>query len=271
LLARWTMDNENIAGDTIEDTAGHTSGPFHGVRMNGGPMTGAGILNEAAEFAGGPNDGDHQYIDLASHSATLGSRTQGTIAAWVKTDASAVNTVLTIFAASDTTASSVETRFFICNQCGGFPHGGLVYGTRGSSAPGDTVSSGVNLLDGAWHHVAVTVDGTNSVQLYIDGILNASGTGGFFGNLSTVNSMAIGRNKDSTGGGGQWFYQGLIDDICIYTTAQNAARASGHFQRLSTMQAPMAIRISRRGTGNTLTSTVCVISCSSRAKSSSRD
>jgi hypothetical protein len=38
----------------------------------------------------------------------------------------------------------------------------------------------------------------------------------------------------------------------------------------TTIQAPMAIRISRRGTGDILTSTVCVISCFFIAKSSSR-
>ena len=54
------------------------------------------------------------------------------------------------------------------------------------------------------------------VSLYIDAAPVGTGTGGFFGDLSAVNSLAIGRNKDSTAGGGQWFYDGLIDDVRIY-------------------------------------------------------
>jgi hypothetical protein len=223
LMARWTMNNADVTGDVIADVAGNAAGPFDGVKMNGGPATGIeGILGEAAEFAGGANNGDHQFIDLGAHTSTLGALTEGTIAAWVKPDMEGLTSdVLTIFSASDIDAPSVEARWFVSNG-GSFGTGNLVYGTRGSSADGTAFSTGTNLMDGLWHHVAVTVADDNTVSLYIDGDAVGGGVAGFFADLSAVNGMAIGRNKDNTAGGGQWFYDGLIDDVRIYDKAMTA-------------------------------------------------
>jgi hypothetical protein len=223
LIAHWSMDNNTIAGDIIVDTAGDTNGPYIGTKANGGPITGVpGKYGQAAEFAGGANNSDSHYIDLSPHATTLGTLTEGTISAWIKPDTAGLTSdVLTIFSSSDANAPSTETRLFVSNG-GTQGVGNLVYGTRGSSANGETVSTGVNLLDDAWHHVVVTVDDANNVALYIDGENVGNGTGGFFGDLSLVNSLAIGRNKDNTAGGGQWFYDGLIDDVRIYDKAMTA-------------------------------------------------
>ena len=72
----------------------------------------------------------------------------------------------------------------------------------------------MNLFDGGWHHVAVTVDSLNAVTLYINGVENGTGTAGFL-DIPDANTVSIGRNKDSAAGGGQWFYHGLIDDVLI--------------------------------------------------------
>ena len=94
-----------------------------------------------------------------------------------------------------------------------------MYGTRGAAVNGNIFSSGVDLLDGEWHHVAVTaVD--DWIVLYVDGKRVGSGEASFLGGFTGLNSISIGRNKDSTAGsGGQWFFDGLIDDVRVYDTA----------------------------------------------------
>ena len=64
----------------------------------------------------------------------------------------------------------------------------------------------------------------NAVNLYIDGQDAGGGVASFFGGLSAVSGMAIGRNKDNTAGGGQWFYDGLIDDVRVYDKAMTAPK-----------------------------------------------
>ncbi|MEX2185943.1 MAG: LamG domain-containing protein [Pirellulales bacterium] len=222
LLARYSMDNGHVAGDTIIDSAGFPLGPFNGAKQNGGPTTGVpGRFGQAAEFAGGANNGFNEHIDLSPHANLLSTLGEGTISAFIKPDTTDLTTdVLTIFAASDASAPSSEIRWFVSNG-GATGFGNLVYGTRGADINGNVVTSGVDLLDGQWHHVAVTVSSSDAVALYIDGELRGAGTATFFDGFSVLNSLSLGRNLDSTVGGGQWFFDGLMDEVRIYDRAMN--------------------------------------------------
>jgi hypothetical protein len=127
LVAHWTMDNADLNGDLVKDVAGSDDGPFDGYLMNDGPTMGVtGYVGEAAEFEGGENNGDYHYIDLSDHADTLGTMSEGTIAAYIKPDSEGLATdVLTIFAASDSFSPSVETRWFVSN--GGGPVRGISF------------------------------------------------------------------------------------------------------------------------------------------------
>ncbi|MEK9694054.1 MAG: LamG domain-containing protein, partial [Rhodospirillaceae bacterium] len=67
-------------------------------------------------------------------------------------------------------------------------------GTRGNTDDSDT--TGTNIRDGAWHHVALTRQSDNSWQLYVDGLVNYSGTG-MTGDVTGINEVAIGRRADN--------------------------------------------------------------------------
>lgn len=72
-------------------------------------------------------------------------------------------------------------------------------------------SSGVNVVDGNWHHVVGLKRGTN-LYLYIDGISQGSVQDAAEGDLDSTADISLGRQ-----GGG--YYSGLIDDLCIYSKA----------------------------------------------------
>ncbi|MEX2185942.1 MAG: LamG-like jellyroll fold domain-containing protein [Pirellulales bacterium] len=224
LLAHWTMDDADVVGNAVRDTAAAVDGPFDGAKTNGGPTTGvAGVVGQAAQFAGGASNGNNQFIDLSPHAATFGALGQGTIAAWVKPDTTGLQTdVLSIFTVSNGAAASEEMRFWVSNG-GAFGTGTLAYGVRAGTVDGSLISSASNLLDGNWHHVAVSIGAGNSAQLYVDG--NATGSAGVVSFLTglSANASAIGRNRDSTAGGGQWFFDGLIDDVGLWQQPRTAA------------------------------------------------
>ncbi len=229
LLAHWTMDSANISGTTVEDIVGG----LDGTAMNG-PGSTAGVLGEAIVLAGGDNNSNSQYVNLASHVSTIAALTQGSIAAWVRPDpylpTSPIHDVYSIFTVSNGSVGTGETRFYVDNTATA-NRGKLVYGRRSASAnaavDGSLSSASANLFDGNWHHVAATVDGAGLLTLYIDGVFEGNSgadTIGFL-NIISANSAAIGRNRDNTApatpleSAGQWFFDGGIDDVRLYDHA----------------------------------------------------
>ncbi|MCA9217475.1 MAG: hypothetical protein KDB27_30615 [Planctomycetales bacterium] len=244
LVVHYTFDDVDVDGDAIKDISGNG---LDGIKINDGPTTGfPGKIGQAASFAGGANNQDNDYVDMSAHADSLGQLTEGTLAAWVKpvtTEEAGgpdghLTDVLTIFAASDSTQGSAEMRWVVHTTTSPFSpggpggavgHGGMYLGARGVDFPDhliNDVDDEVSLLDGNWHHVAVTVDGDNEGTLFIDGgeVESYYLTGdaiSFMGDIipDGPDTLGIGRNKDSTAGGGQWFYHGLIDDFRIYDDA----------------------------------------------------
>ncbi len=81
---------------------------------------------------------------------------------------------------------------------------------------GSGISGTVAVNDGNWHHVAVTLN-SNFVSLYVDGVLDNSGT------LSGINTSSgnfmIGRRVDGIN-----YFDGDIDEIRIWNTALTASQ-----------------------------------------------
>ena len=82
---------------------------------------------------------------------------------------------------------------------------------------------GRSLVDGAWHHVAVTMSG-GAATVYVDGV--GVGTRTFAGKVATVTNggLRVGAAHD----GSSPFYGGL-DEVAVYPAALTAARVYAHF------------------------------------------
>ncbi|WP_432671334.1 LamG-like jellyroll fold domain-containing protein [Flavobacterium sp. SM2513] len=87
----------------------------------------------------------------------------------------------------------------------------------GNGAFGD-VTSVATVTDGAWHHVAVTYNGSNAV-IYIDGTLDKTITGTGILNTSTY-QVALGANLQNTGR----TYNGNMDEVRIWNIARTASQ-----------------------------------------------
>ncbi len=222
LLSHWTFDNEHVIGNVVLD-ASSVGGVQSGILTNGGPATDVvGVVGDAADFAGGANNLDNEFVDLGVHAGTFGALAFGTIAAWVRPEVNGVDNPtdrLTIFSVSNSGAPSEEMTFAIDN---GTNAGKLSYIVRDGATLGNVTSSSSDLLNGQWHHVAVTVGFGNTTRIYIDGVPEDSATVPFL-NALMVDSSAMGRNRDSNAGGGQWFFGGQMDDVGLWDNALTGA------------------------------------------------
>jgi Concanavalin A-like lectin/glucanases superfamily/Fibronectin type III domain len=86
-----------------------------------------------------------------------------------------------------------------------------------------TFPIGHTLVDGAWHHLAVTYDGT-SVRAYVDGVALAAQT--FPAALNTTSSVVL---EIGAGAGGASPAYGGVDDVAIYPSALTPARIAAHY------------------------------------------
>jgi hypothetical protein len=210
LMFYASMDTFHVDSTTAYDYSGNER---HGTLENGLTHGGdAGQLHTALDFAGGANNSNSEYIDLSAHVDDFKNLSEGSFSAWIRSDGANPGVIL---AASDQSDGSSELRFFVFGSSSVLRLDGRNDGTSIGGLQGTT-----GLADGLLHHVVATVDASGNAALYVDGMLEDTTTGmGFFDDVTGLDTMGIGRSKDSTPGGGQWFFDGLIDDLAIWNRA----------------------------------------------------
>ncbi|MDH5775196.1 MAG: DUF4347 domain-containing protein, partial [Nitrospirota bacterium] len=209
LVANWTFDAD------ATDSSGNS---YDGTLTNGATID----ATDSTDIVGEGKlslDGTDDYVDLNSHATTIGSLSEGTIAAWIRTSATGVEQ--TIFSLSDTADSNsyASLRLTAADQ--------LFFAVRENGTLFHFDSTATNLADGNWHHVVVTVSATGN-NMYIDGSAvavtyvngNASSTN-FLADVTSADTLAIGKEQPSTGP--QKYFDGLIDDVRVYDRALTSA------------------------------------------------
>ncbi|MSR71452.1 MAG: LamG domain-containing protein [Candidatus Taylorbacteria bacterium] len=191
--SRKAADNRSLIGYWSFDDGTGTKATDSSGNRNTGTITGAsyvgGKLGKALSFSG---------TNTVSLGTVGGYSNAVTIAAWVKHTSSDTWDDIVAGGCGDFLLGfngSNELRWG--GQCNN-PFAGLTYATN---------------IDGAWHHVIATYDGSTAA-LYVDGVLVSSGaaSGSF-----TPGALTIGSS------GASEYYNGLIDDVRIYSRALTAA------------------------------------------------
>ena len=151
-------------------------------------------------------DGTNDWITVTDHPDFDFGTSAFTIEMWVRMDSSSTN-YSGLFTMDNPQCSfriNAQGRIQFLQD-----HGG----TRGNTDDADT--SGTNLRDNAWHHVAVVREGDNSWDLYVDGTSEYSGTG-MTGNITGVSDIVIGRRADSD----SYYLNGYLDEIRVSKVAR---------------------------------------------------
>jgi hypothetical protein len=204
LVAWWKLDDGS--GNTAVDSSGNGLAGS----VAGNPSWTAGMVGGALKF-----DGDGDYVDIGKD-PKFNITNQITIAAWIKVD-----------------AFDREWQTIISKGDGSWrlqrnwDKGTLEFGCTGLAVPGNRwggIYSYANVNDGQWHHAAGVYDG-QKLNLYVDGSLDASAD---VKGAINVNDylVLIGENAEKP----QRFWEGLIDDVRIYSYGLNAEEIAEIFK-----------------------------------------
>jgi len=184
--------NVGISTNWTDKVGGNNGTLVCGTYHNDGPFVGAGYV----EF-----DGSTEYLSIAdSADLRLGTGTF-TIEAWIypHTVSPTYNSSIVVKGSSSAAAT---WQFDISNTSK------LRFQYDASSS----FSSSSSLVANVWTHVAVVREGTgtNETKLYINGVLDTTGT--VASDFSTTDTMKIGRNR---GGGVVTYYNGYISNLRV--------------------------------------------------------
>ncbi len=194
-----TLEEGLIAYYPFNGNANDESGNNHHGTVYGATLATArfGNPNSAYSF-----DGIDDYVEIPDHVDFNFGIGGFTVSLWIKTDATTTGGIGRddILAKRDPTISgfAISTR----NNRGVFLVG----------PSGECYGSSV-LNDGEWHHIVGTRDDSNNILLYVDNVVECTGTNNE--NVDTDYKVFIGKH----GTRNESYFDGLIDDVRIYNRA----------------------------------------------------
>jgi hypothetical protein len=175
----------------------------------------SGRLGGAIDLSGGSPAADGgglplPHVELASNPLHA-CATAFTISTWVK-----IHSIVDWARIFDFGTGTTTFTYLTPEDNNGVLHFAMVAPAGIYDLPG---TAGVP-ADGAWHHVAVTVDATGAVALYLDGVTAASGTSTMVGpsSFTTVATSYLGRSHFAT----DPYLNGGIDELRVACRAYTA-------------------------------------------------
>ena len=212
------------SGTTTADSAGTNNGTLVGSPLPKWVTPGK-VGTAALSFSG-----DGAYDQTASESAVkvandlspiLGSTS--TLDVWVKTTQIGNNTHYRLPAITgvEQSGGSNDINWGTLNAAGDI---GIYVGDSGG------VYSTIPLNDGQWHDIAMTRDATTGiVQLYVDGVLQGSGTfdiGNKTSQFFLIGALSVVASNGTTFTGANYF-NGELDEVRIYNQVLSAMTSTG--------------------------------------------
>ncbi|MEW8458912.1 MAG: LamG-like jellyroll fold domain-containing protein, partial [Candidatus Thiodiazotropha endolucinida] len=217
------LDDRPLGYWKFDDTEGLVATDVRRNNLDGYYNAAVG-LNELGAVSGGGtaisiDGGSNTLVDLGNTPSLQLDR--GTVEAWINASSSSYGTIVEKMGA--------YSLYLYNNEL-----------TVSNGTSGIHIRSGVNLVDGQWHHVSMTFDSgvANGTRLYIDGVEVAVGT--MTVEDQTSNLRVGGRYVN----GGR--FTGLIDEVAVFDRVLSADQIRRH--------ADPSGRVSMDNLGQTLTS-----------------
>ncbi len=223
-------------GTTLQDSIGSNQGTI--TIGATGTQTSAGTCSTSStawgngatgKFSASLNlDGTDDYVPLTSFPlSSLYNSTGLSVAAWVKVSSFAGNNA--IYSEGKSSSALSWLLFYVRTSQK------LEFRTGDNSGNINQYTGSTSLNTGQWYHVVVTVNGTNTPTLYVNGnpeTLSVSNTT-FSSVLSGVNLSAIGAYARNTTAN---YFAGQIDDVRLYNYTLTAAQIKEMMNSDSTAQ-----------------------------------
>ncbi len=196
-------------------------------------------------------DGTNDFVNVVDIAGSELDVDNVTLSAWIYIDASAVGTRNIVRKGHfGNRVYGLDVGAPGSNKVRGF----VVLGPTGGSA---LIASGsISLTAEAWHHVAMTYDGTN-VKVYIDGVLDATSVASIGVISDNDLSVRIG-GQPSGDSGGPLAFKGNIDEVRIYDRALSSGEvgALADYSEFSVDSLTPLVDYNPVGTDHTVTATI---------------
>jgi len=201
IVSYWGFDEGS--GSSVVDFVGTNNG-----QLINGPTRTTGQVGNAIQFD------SSSWVSMTDNGLPAGSNPR-TVEAWIKTSDAGTGAIFVY----GTPLASGQLSYVGKN----FPAGSnnIWISQWGLSI----TTSGVNIMDGNWHHIAV-ISSSGNYKIYVDGILRASG------NMTTNTVLSgiatIGAYKVYSDGTDQFI--GQIDEVAIYNRALSTEEIQQQYQ-----------------------------------------
>ncbi len=201
----WHLNEASWSGaaDEVIDSSGTGN---HGQSAGTANTTATAQIGRAGTF-----DGDSDYVSVGT--TDLITQTKGTISFWIKTSTDSAGTVIST---GDTDANNYFA-IQIGNGATGDCANELISIIRNGANRRIcyTTATRTELIDGNWHHIAIT--GDSMYKVYLDGVrktLNNNSDGAWF-DVTGVDSARIGATY--RGGSNYLYFNGEIDELAVWS------------------------------------------------------
>jgi hypothetical protein len=209
LVAHWAFDGTQVFGTTVEDLSGQRN---NGTSYNN-PTSTEGRIGQSLDF-----NGSSSYIEVP-HSSSLDLGTGNfTLSAWIKARQNRTDWRDIVDKVAPATYNGfffqINNNYDLFCDIGSDPAGGgsLVLNENDDA----TLTCGSTIVDdNVWHHVVAVRNGTTRT-IWVDGVVDVSGTFASIPNLNSTEKLSIGRLNVSPI---SQYFDGLIDDLRIYNRA----------------------------------------------------
>jgi hypothetical protein len=192
-----------LADGTALDSAGSARGTLQG--SPGSVTFATGVEGQAFQF-----NGTNGYIAIPPSADIVGTGAF-TVSAWIKSTSNGV-----IIQQRD--ASNFNGEYVVA-----IVGGKINFWDFGNSEYGFDMFSNETVTDGNWHFIVAVREANGTGQIYIDGLLDSSQAGNVVPAGSNVNIYIGADIRILYYGSNPEYFNGLIDDVAIYTSAVSAS------------------------------------------------
>ncbi len=214
LVAHYALDDG--AGTTAVDVSGNG----YDANVSGNPVWSSGKLDGGLDFDGA---GDNLNAGFAPAIVGTGGFT---VAAWVRTSATSNQVIV---------QQRSPQQFNGEYQLHVTPSGQVRFWTFGGYSHGPFVVSGERVNDGIWHHVVGVREDDGTSKIYIDGSLDATGTGP----PRPLQPITVYIGADMRGATN--YFNGSLDEVRIYDRALAAGEVDDLYRYTPTVQPDIAV------------------------------
>lgn len=220
LRAYWRMDDASTPlTDSIANPINNNGSCTGDLCPNPNPT---GKVNSAFDF----NNDEVNVTDTSGLDFTIAGNM--TVETWVKTpqDQDCTDNIVFIGRYQGSTAPNSSAWWLGCGTDGLTTEGLAAFNLRDNTGVKDTLLGTSQINDGNWHHVVATHEGsTKETKIYSDGVLEATTTVNYTGELTFTHEINIGYFDVAP----FYYFIGTLDEMALYDRVLTAEEVARHY------------------------------------------